>query len=154
QTFFINGQFIKIRSICLFPLACFTKKHIISFILINTNYIFIYIQLKMEDKMMKSIFSGVQPSGTLTLGNYLGAIQQFVQLQQNYQCHFCIVNQHAISVPPDSRALKDPTRCLAALYIAAGLGPEKVSLFVQSDVPAHTELAWMIQSITYMGELE
>lgn len=108
----------------------------------------------MEDKMMKSIFSGVQPSGTLTLGNYLGAIQQFVQLQENYQCHFCIVNQHAITVPQDPKALKDNTRSLAALYIAAGLDPEKVTLFVQSDVPAHTELAWMIQSITYMGELE
>lgn len=104
--------------------------------------------------MMKSIFSGVQPSGTLTLGNYLGAIQQFVQLQENYQCHFCIVNQHAITVPQDPKALKDNTRSLAALYIAAGLDPEKVTLFVQSDVPAHTELAWMIQSITYMGELE
>ncbi|HLR22451.1 MAG TPA: tryptophan--tRNA ligase [Pseudogracilibacillus sp.] len=103
---------------------------------------------------MKSIFSGVQPSGTLTLGNYLGAIQQFVQLQENYQCHFCIVNQHAITVPQDPKALKDNTRSLAALYIAAGLDPEKVTLFVQSDVPAHTELAWMIQSITYMGELE
>jgi len=103
---------------------------------------------------MKSIFSGVQPSGTLTLGNYLGAIQQFVQLQENYQCHFCIVNQHAITVPQDPKALKDNTRSLAALYIAAGLDPEKATLFVQSDVPAHTELAWMIQSITYMGELE
>src|SRR5699024_11622671 len=114
QTFFINGQFIKIRSICLFPLACFTKKHIISFILINTNYIFIYIQLKMEDKMMKSIFSGVQPSSTLTLGNYLVAIQQFVQLQENYQCHLCIVNQHTITVQQEPKALKDNTRSLAS----------------------------------------
>src|SRR5699024_11889451 len=94
-------------SALLFPLACFSKKHIISIILININYIFIYIQLKMDDKMMKSIFSGVQPSGTLTLGNYLGAIQQFVQLQENYQCHFCIVNQHAITVPQDPKALKN-----------------------------------------------
>src|SRR5699024_1608567 len=131
------------------PLACFTKKHIISFILINTNYIFIYIQLKMEDKLMKSIFSGVQARGTLTLGNYLGAIHQFVQFQKNYHCHFCIVNQHAITVPQGPEALKDNTRSPAALYIAVGLDPEKVTLFVQSDVPAHTDLAWMIQSITY-----
>src|SRR5699024_12238914 len=122
--------------------------------LINKNYIIIYKHLKMNDKIIKAIFSGGQPSVTLTLGKYLGAIQQFVQLQDNYQCHFCIVNQHAITVPQDPKALKDNTRSLAALYIAAGLDPEKVTLFVQSDVPAHTELAWMIQSITYMGELE
>lgn len=103
---------------------------------------------------MKSIFSGVQPSGTLTLGNYLGAIQQFVQLQETYHCHFCIVNQHAITVPQDPGVLANNTRSLAALYIAAGLDPDKATLFVQSDVSAHTELAWMIQSITYMGELE
>lgn len=103
---------------------------------------------------MKTIFSGIQPSGTLTLGNYLGAIQQFVQLQENYDCNFCIVDQHAITVPQDPNILKENIRSLAALYIASGLDPEKVTLFIQSEVPAHTELSWLLQSVAYMGELE
>ena len=103
---------------------------------------------------MKTIFSGIQPSGTLTLGNYLGAIQQFVQLQEDYDCRFCIVDQHAITVPQDPKELKHNIRSLAALYIASGLDPENATLFIQSNVPAHTELGWMLQSITYMGELE
>lgn len=103
---------------------------------------------------MKSIFSGIQPSGTLTLGNYLGAIRQFVQLQEEENCHFCIVDQHAITVPQDPKTLKHNIRSLAALYIASGLDPDKVTLFIQSEVPAHTELAWLLQSVTYMGELE
>lgn len=103
---------------------------------------------------METIFSGIQPSGTLTLGNYLGAIQQFVQLQENYDCNFCIVDQHAITVPQDPNVLKENIRSLAALYIASGLDPEKVTLFIQSEVPAHTELSWLLQSVAYMGELE
>lgn len=103
---------------------------------------------------MKTIFSGIQPSGTLTLGNYLGAIRQFVQLQEEYDCFFCVVDQHAITVPQDPKALKENIRSLAALYIASGIDPEKATLFVQSEVPAHTELSWMLQSMTYMGELE
>lgn len=103
---------------------------------------------------MKTIFSGIQPSGTLTIGNYLGAMRQFVQLQENHHCYFCIVDQHAITVPQDPKQLKQHSRSLAALYIASGLDPEKVTLFIQSEVPAHTELGWMLQSITYMGELE
>ncbi|HIV75204.1 MAG TPA: tryptophan--tRNA ligase [Candidatus Pseudogracilibacillus intestinigallinarum] len=103
---------------------------------------------------MKKIFSGIQPSGTLTLGNYLGAMRQFVQLQEDNHCYFCIVDQHAITVPQDPKQLRENSRSLAALYIASGLDPEKVTLFIQSEVPAHTELGWMLQSITYMGELE
>lgn len=103
---------------------------------------------------METIFSGIQPSGTLTLGNYLGAIQQFVQLQENYDCNFCIVDQHAITVPQEPKVLKENIRSLAALYIASGLDPEKVTLFIQSEVPAHTELSWLLQSVAYMGELE
>lgn len=103
---------------------------------------------------MKKIFSGIQPSGTLTLGNYLGAIRQFVQLQDENECYFCIVDQHAITVPQDPKTLKQNIKSLAALYIASGINPEKATLFVQSEVPAHTELGWMLQSITYMGELE
>lgn len=104
--------------------------------------------------MLKKIFSGIQPSGTLTLGNYLGAIRQFVQLQHENECYFCIVDQHAITVPQDPKELKENIKSLAALYIASGIDPEKATLFVQSEVPAHTELGWMLQSITYMGELE
>lgn len=103
---------------------------------------------------MKTIFSGIQPSGTLTIGNYLGAIKQFVELQHDHQCYFCIVDHHAITVPQDPKQLKEHIRSLAALYIASGIDPDKATLFVQSDVPAHTELGWMLQSMTYMGELE
>ena len=103
---------------------------------------------------MKTIFSGIQPSGTLTIGNYLGAIKQFVELQHDHHCYFCIVDQHAITVPQDPKQLKEHIRSLAALYIAAGIDPNKATLFVQSDVSAHTELGWMLQSMTYMGELE
>ena len=103
---------------------------------------------------MKSIFSGIQPSGTLTIGNYLGAIKQFVELQHDHQCYFCIVDHHAITVPQDPKQLKEHIRSLAALYIASGIDPDKATLFVQSDVSAHTELGWMLQSMTYMGELE
>ena len=103
---------------------------------------------------MKKIFSGIQPSGTLTLGNYLGAMRQFVDLQNNNDCYFCIVDQHAITVPQDPSELNDNIRSLAALYLASGIDVNKSTLFIQSEVPAHTELSWMLQSITYMGELE
>ncbi len=103
---------------------------------------------------MKKIFSGIQPSGTLTLGNYLGAMRQFVELQNNNDCYFCIVDQHAITVPQEPKELKDNIRSLAALYLASGIDASKSTLFIQSEVPAHTELSWMLQSMTYMGELE
>jgi len=103
---------------------------------------------------LKTIFSGIQPSGTLTLGNYVGAMRQFVELQDTEQCYFCIVDHHAITVPQDPTNLKNNIRSLAALYIASGIDPEKSTLFIQSEVPAHTELSWMLQSMSYMGELE
>lgn len=103
---------------------------------------------------MKTIISGIQPSGTLTLGNYLGAIRQFIELQHDHNCYYFIVDQHAITVPQDPEELRKQTRSLAALYLASGVDPEKATLFIQSEVPAHTELTWMLQSITYMGELE
>lgn len=103
---------------------------------------------------MKTIFSGIQPSGTLTLGNYLGALQQFVQLQDDYQCYFCIVDEHAITVPQDRLELRNNIRSLAALYLASGIDPKKSTLFIQSEVPAHTQFGWMLQSISYIGELE
>lgn len=104
--------------------------------------------------MMKTIFSGIQPSGTLTIGNYLGAIRQFVQLQDEQHCFFCIVDEHAITVPQDPKELKDNIRSLAALYVAAGIDPKRSTLFIQSEVPAHAQLGWMLQSISYVGELE
>lgn len=103
---------------------------------------------------MKTIFSGIQPSGILTLGNYVGAMRQFVQLQDSEHCYFCIVDQHAITVPQDPKELKENTRSLAALYLASGIDPKKSTLFIQSEVPAHTELGWMMQTTGYMGELE
>lgn len=103
---------------------------------------------------MKTIFSGIQPSGTLTLGNYVGAMRQFVQLQDSEHCYFCVVDQHAITVPQDPKELKANIRSLAALYLASGIDPKKSTLFIQSEVPAHTELGWMMQTTGYMGELE
>ncbi|HLR63466.1 MAG TPA: tryptophan--tRNA ligase [Lentibacillus sp.] len=103
---------------------------------------------------MQTIFSGIQPSGTLTIGNYLGAIQHFIELQEDSDCYFCIVDEHAITVPQDRLKLRDNIRSLAALYIASGIDPEKSTLFIQSEVPAHTQLGWMLQSISYIGELE
>lgn len=103
---------------------------------------------------MEVIFSGIQPSGTLTLGNYLGALQQFTDLQDDHECYFCIVDEHAITVPQDRLELRNNIRSLAALYLASGIDPEKATLFIQSEVPAHAQLGWMMQSISYMGELE
>ncbi|RYG71207.1 tryptophan--tRNA ligase [Lentibacillus lipolyticus] len=103
---------------------------------------------------MQTIFSGIQPSGTLTIGNFLGAIQHFVGLQEENDCYFCIVDEHAITVPQDRLELRNNIRSLAALYIASGIDPEKSTLFIQSEVPAHTQLGWMLQSISYIGELE
>ncbi|SEU03199.1 tryptophanyl-tRNA synthetase [Salinibacillus kushneri] len=103
---------------------------------------------------MDTIFSGIQPSGSLTIGNYLGALRNFVDLQKNYDCYFCIVDEHAITVPQDRLKLRNNIRSLAALYLAAGINPEKSTLFIQSEVSAHAELGWMLQCVAYTGELE
>jgi tryptophanyl-tRNA synthetase len=103
---------------------------------------------------MKTIFSGIQPSGTITLGNYIGAMKQFVELQNDYNCYFCIVDQHAITVPQDRLELRKNIKSLAAMYIAVGIDPEKAVLFVQSEVPAHAQAGWMLQCVAYIGELE
>jgi tryptophanyl-tRNA synthetase len=102
---------------------------------------------------LKRVFSGVQPSGDIHIGNYLGAMRQFVALQDDYDCFFCVVDLHALTVPQDPVELKKNTIELAALYMAIGLDPKKVTLFVQSHVSAHAELAWLLQCITYFGEL-
>ncbi|MFD1017855.1 tryptophan--tRNA ligase [Thalassobacillus hwangdonensis] len=103
---------------------------------------------------MKTIFSGIQPSGTLTLGNYLGAMKHFVDMQDEHDCYFCIVDEHAITVPQDRLQLRENIRSLAALYLAAGIDPNKSTLFIQSEVAAHTQLGWMLQCVSYIGELE
>lgn len=101
---------------------------------------------------MRRVFSGIQPTGQIHLGNYLGALQRFTRFQDEYDAFYCVVNLHAMTVPQDPEQLREKTLELAALYLATGLDPEKATLFVQSDVPAHAELAWMLQCITYMGE--
>lgn len=100
------------------------------------------------------IFSGVQPSGIPTIGNYIGAMKQFVALQDQYDCVYCVVDQHAITVPQDPQQLRAQTRSLAALYLALGIDPNKSIIFVQSEVPAHTQAAWVVQCNTGVGELE
>ncbi|ADD02510.1 tryptophanyl-tRNA synthetase [Thermoanaerobacter italicus Ab9] len=102
---------------------------------------------------MKRVFSGVQPTGDIHIGNYLGAMRQFVALQDDYECFFCVVDLHALTVPQDPIKLKENTIELAGLYLAIGLDPKKVTLFVQSHVAAHAELAWLLQCMTYFGEL-
>ena len=103
---------------------------------------------------MKTIFSGIQPTGTVTLGNYIGAMRQFVKLQDEYHCYFCIVDEHAITVPQDRLELRKNIKSLAALYLAVGIDPEKATIFIQSEVPAHTEAGWIMQCNSYIGELE
>jgi tryptophanyl-tRNA synthetase len=103
---------------------------------------------------METIFSGIQPSGIPTIGNYIGAMKQFVALQNQYTCYFCIVDEHAITVPQEPQKLRQQIRGLAALYLAVGLDPKKATIFIQSEVSAHAEAAWIIQCNTTIGELE
>ncbi|WP_409294741.1 tryptophan--tRNA ligase [Peribacillus sp. SCS-26] len=103
---------------------------------------------------MKTIFSGIQPTGNVTIGNYIGAMKQFVDLQHDYNCYFCIVDQHAITMPQDRLELRKNVRSLAALYLSIGLDPEKATIFIQSEVPAHAQAGWVMQCISYIGELE
>lgn len=99
------------------------------------------------------IFSGVQPSGELTIGNYLGAIKNWVTLQDDYKCYYCIVDQHAITVPQVPKDLRRMSLEVLAKYIASGIDEEKSCIFIQSHVPEHVQLMWILNSITYMGEL-
>jgi len=102
---------------------------------------------------MKRVFSGVQPTSEIHLGNYIGAIRRFVDLQNDMDCFFCIVDMHSITVPQDPKSLYENSLKLAALYMAVGLDPNKSTIFLQSQVPAHAELAWYLQCNTYTGEL-
>ncbi len=106
---------------------------------------------------MKTIVSGIQPSGKMTLGNYLGAIKNFVALQDSSEEQNFLVfvaDLHAITVPQDPKTLRSNIRSLVAVYLACGLDPKKVSLFIQSEVHEHAELGYLLQTITYIGELE
>ncbi|NLJ78605.1 MAG: tryptophan--tRNA ligase [Tissierellia bacterium] len=101
----------------------------------------------------KVVFSGVQPSGGLTIGNYIGAIKNFVDLQDSYDCYYCIVDLHAITIPQVPKDLRKNTLEVLATYLASGLDPKKCTLFIQSHVEAHAELTWVLNSISYMGQL-
>ena len=103
--------------------------------------------------MNKKIFSGVQPTGNLHLGNYLGAIKNFVALQEDYECLYCIVDLHAITVWQEPQKLKEQTREVAAAFIASGLNPDKNIIFNQSQVHEHTQLAWIFNCVARMGWL-
>lgn len=103
--------------------------------------------------MPSRLFSGVQPSGRLHLGNYLGAIKQWIALQDEYEALFCVVDLHAITIPQDPRILKEKTFEIAKTYLALGIDPDRSHIFVQSHVKEHTELAWILNTITKNGDL-
>lgn len=104
--------------------------------------------------MKKRIFSGAQPTGSLHLGNYLGALRNWVSLQNEFESFYCIVNLHAVTLPQDPQTLRQKTFDLARIYLAAGVDPEVSTIFIQSDVAEHAELAWVLSCISRMGELE
>lgn len=104
--------------------------------------------------MTKRIFSGAQPTGQLHIGNYLGALKNWVALQDEYEAFYCIVNLHAITLPQEPASLRKATLDLARIYLASGVDPSRSTIFIQSDVPEHAELAWTLSCIARMGELE
>ena len=104
-------------------------------------------------RIKKVIFSGIQPSGNPTLGNYLGALRNWVKLQDEFECYYCIVDLHAITVKQVPKDLRQKTLEMLAIYLAAGIDPEKNTIFIQSHVPAHSEACWLLTCNSYMGEL-
>jgi len=104
--------------------------------------------------MKKRIFSGIKPSGDLHIGNYIGAIRNWIPLQDEYESIFCVVDMHAITVPQDPELLKKRTIEIAKIYLASGIDPKKCSIFIQSHVGEHAELAWILNTITKVPELE
>lgn len=102
---------------------------------------------------MSRVFSGVQPTGNIHIGNYLGALKQFVELQEDHECIYCIVDMHSITLPQDPKELKQHILDVAALYLAVGLDPKKATVFIQSSVSGHAELAWILMCNSYTGEL-
>lgn len=107
----------------------------------------------MEEQNKKVIFSGIQPSGNLTIGNYLGALKNWVKLQDEYDCYYCVVDLHAITVKQEPKDLRRRTLEILAIYIAAGIDPEKNTMFIQSHVSAHSEASWLLTCNSYVGEL-
>lgn len=107
----------------------------------------------MSAEQKKIIFSGIQPTGVITIGNYIGAIKNWTKLQDDYNCLFCAVDMHSITVRQDPALLRKRARDLLTMYIAAGLDPEKNIMYYQSHVSGHAELAWILSCFTYMGEL-
>ena len=99
------------------------------------------------------IFSGIQPSGELSVGNYIGSLRNWVKLQDDYECIYCVVNEHAITVRQDPKELLDRSLNTLALFIAAGVDPNKSTIFLQSHVPAHCQLSWVLNCYTQVGEL-
>src|ERR1043165_5627417 len=104
--------------------------------------------------MPKRIFSGAQPTGNVHLGNYLGALRNWVALQNEYEAFYCIVNLHALTVPQDPKQLAEKTRDLARIYLAVGIDPQVSTVFIQSDVHEHAELTWVLNCVARMSELE
>lgn len=102
---------------------------------------------------MERVLSGVQPTGIPTLGNYIGALQRFVALQEEADCYFCVANLHAITIPQDPVVLKQKTLDMVAMFLAVGLDPAKATIFVQSEVSAHAEAGWLLQCVARVGEL-
>lgn len=112
------------------------------------------LTIKSTNTLKKPIvFSGAQPSGELTIGNYIGALRQWVHMQDNYECIYCIVDQHAITVRQDPKELRKRTLDTLALYLTCGIDVKKSIIFVQSHVPQHTQLSWVLNCYTYFGEL-
>lgn len=109
---------------------------------------------KIMENKKKVIFSGIQPSGNLTIGNYFGALKNWVKLQHEYDCYFCVVDLHAITVKQEPKDLRRRTLEVLAIYLAAGINPDKNTIFIQSHVPTHSEAAWILNCFTYVGELE
>ncbi|MBU5485284.1 tryptophan--tRNA ligase [Clostridium sp. MSJ-11] len=105
------------------------------------------------EESKKVIFSGIQPSGNLTIGNYYGALKNWVKLQDEYDTYYCIVDLHAITVKQEPKELRRRTLEVLAIYLACGLDPEKNTIFIQSHIPAHSEAAWLLNCFTYTGEL-
>lgn len=106
------------------------------------------------EESKKVLYSAVQPTNNLTIGNYIGAIRNFLALQNDYNCYFAIANMHAITVRQTPAELRQRTLSLLALYLACGLTPEQTAIYVQSHVPAHAELCWVLNTFTYVGEME
>src|SRR4030095_156211 len=115
---------------------------------------FYFLSVIPRCQMTKRIFSGAQPTGNVHLGNYLGALRNWVALQHEYESFYCIVNLHALTLPQDPKLLAEKTRDLARIYIAVSINPKISTVFIQSDVPEHSELTWILNCVARMSELE